>query len=370
MRSKSGIGLLLASSLLVWNHFYPPTRCVHETMDSSAMLQEELDQEVTSRTSEKGETAFEPKIGMEPKIEIEPKIGVETKFQLMVVGIAQDAGYPQAGCRKSCCAAAWDDPSLHKKVSCLVVADQSTGEKWFFDCTPDFPAQLRMANQKFPTPDADPKTSSLPSGIFLSHAHIGHYTGLIHLGREVIGSNSVPVYAMPRMKSFLERNGPWSQLVKLKNIELKSLSNDASIVLKDNLVVTPFLVPHRDEFSETIGFQIQGPNKKALFIPDIDKWSKWDRSIEKMIEPVDFAFLDGTFLENGEIPGRDMSLIPHPFVMESISRFSALDLKERSKVRFIHLNHTNPALDPNSSGAKMIEKAGMRVAVEGTVISL
>ena len=122
-----------------------------------------------------------------------------------------------------------------------------------------------------------------PDGIFLTHAHIGHYTGLMYLGKEAMNSSNVPVYAMPRMKTFLEENGPWSQLAKAQNIALQEMQADSSISLTANLTVTPILVPHRDEFSETVGYIISGPAKKALFIPDIDKWEKWDLDIIQMI---------------------------------------------------------------------------------------
>ncbi|WP_259367224.1 MBL fold metallo-hydrolase [Cellulophaga baltica] len=100
---------------------------------------------------------------------------------------------------------------------------------------------------------------------------------------------------MPRMKKYLETNGPWSQLVLNNNIKLTPIENEESISLSQNITVTPFVVPHRDEYSETVGYKIQGPNKTALFIPDIDKWNKWDKSIVEEIKKVDYAFLDATF---------------------------------------------------------------------------
>ncbi len=304
----------------------------------------------------------------------------ETTIELVVLGIAQDAGFPQANCEKQCCAAAWKDHQLRRMVSCLGLVDQTAGKRWMLDCTPDFPDQLRLLNAQL---DADEQTKANPAsnaagdiptpiidGIFLTHAHIGHYTGLIHLGREVIGGQKTPVYAMPRMRSFLTKDGPWSQLVSLNNIQLEKLEAQTEIRLGPHLTITPFQVPHRDEFSETVGFLIEGPSKKAIYLPDIDKWSRWNKSIESLIEQVDFAFIDGTFLANGEIPGRDMELIPHPFIQETISRFSSLDLKERSKVRFIHLNHTNPLISPSSPARKTIERAGMKIANQGDTIKL
>ena len=293
---------------------------------------------------------------------------------VVVLGIAQDAGYPQAACNKSCCEPAWNDASLRRHPSCLAVVDPKTRQRWLFDCTPAFAAQLRLlddiSKSTSGTLPVDAKGRSQISGIFLTHGHIGHYTGLMHLGREVMGSGSVPVFAMPRMRKFLSSNGPWSQLVSLKNIALKNLADRDKIQLNERISVTPFLVPHRDEFTETVGFRIAGPGKQVLFIPDIDKWEKWDRRIEAEITEVDIAFLDGTFFGEGELPGRNMSEIPHPFIQESVDRFCVLPAAHRSKVHFIHLNHSNPALDSGSSAATKISDVGMNVAVQGQVIRL
>ena len=288
-------------------------------------------------------------------------------IELVVLGIAQDAGYPQAGCLKPCCQRAWADPSIRRWVSSVAVIDHESKQRFLLDCTPDFPAQWQWlgANATY----ADGSKPRI-DGILLTHAHIGHYTGLMHLGREAMGTKDVPVYAMPRMSDFLKKNGPWSQLVELSNIQIQPMIADQPIQLNVRLSITPIMVPHRDEFSETVGFIVTGPNKKALYLPDIDKWSQWDRSIEKIIAGVDVAYLDGTFLSNGELPGRDMSLIPHPFIQESINRFAPLDESERQKVRFIHLNHTNPALQKDSSAQRQIRQAGMAVADQGEKVSL
>ena len=291
-----------------------------------------------------------------------PAQRVDAPF-ILVLGIAQDAGYPQAGCEKECCAAAWRDPSRRRSITSLAIVDPLSRQRWLIECTPDFREQLQMLDDIAP-PAQDTREADL-DGILLTHAHVGHYAGLIHLGREAIGADHVPVFAMPRMKAFLESNGPWDQLVSLGNIELREMKADTAIQLNDRIAVTPFVVPHRDEYSETVGFRIDGPNRSILFIPDIDKWVKWDRRIEDVIAEVDVAYLDGTFYANGEIPGRDMSEIPHPFIEESMLRFASLPAKERAKARFIHLNHTNPALRADSDARAAIEAAGMNVASEG-----
>ncbi len=231
-----------------------------------------------------------------------------------------------------------------------------------FEATPDFREQLHRLDTAFPV-DARPGLS----GIFLTHAHIGHYSGLMFLGHESMGSRRVPVYAMPRMTEFLSRNGPWDQLARYENIELRPLAEGARIDLNERLSVTSFAVPHRQEYSEVVGFRIDGPERSVLFIPDIDSWEEWDSAgtrIEDKISEVDIAYLDATFFANGEIPGRDMSGFPHPFTTHSMERLSSLPADERAKVRFIHLNHTNPALWPESGARQTVEDQGFRVAEE------
>ena len=282
----------------------------------------------------------------------------------VVLGTAQDGGYPQAGCKKDCCKGLWEDVSRRRDVASLGIVDPVTEQRWFIECTPSFPRQVRRLDGAYP------KLGGKIDGIMLTHAHIGHYAGLIHLGREVMGAKSVLVHVMPRMEKFLRTQGPWSQLVELKNIELKPMRDNHPVNLNNRIKVYPFLVPHRDEFSETVGFKIEGPSNKILWLPDIDKWEKWNTPLEKVLRGVDVAYLDGTFYAQGELPGRDMSKIPHPLIAETIRRLEGKEDSLRRKVRFIHLNHTNPAHNPNSVATRQIEKAGMCVAVQGERVEL
>ena len=115
---------------------------------------------------------------------------------------------------------------------------------------------------------------------------------------------------------------------------------------------------------------IKGPNKTALFIPDIDKWERWEMAIESYIQQVDYAFLDATFFDGSELPNRDMAAIPHPFVRESLARFEPLETKEKKKIYFIHFNHTNPLLKENSQESKEVRAKGYHIARSGLEISL
>ena len=250
-------------------------------------------------------------------------------WQLVVLGIAQDAGIPHLNCQQQLCASIRAGKRPAERVSSLGVVDRVSGAAYLFDATPDFNAQVHTLTNGRP-----------PDGIFLTHAHIGHYTGLMYLGRESIGARGVPVYATERMLEFLDTNGPWSQLTALGNIERRVIEYDRPLTLPGGLRVTALRVPHRDEFSDTVGYRIEGPRQKALFIPDIDRWEKWDRSIKELADGVDLAFLDGTFASPSEV-NRNIEEIPHPMM----SRTRELLKGTRARLLFIHINHTNAEID-------------------------
>ena len=279
---------------------------------------------------------------------------------IMVLGVAQDAGYPQAGYQEE-----WKAINLGQRKPLYTVSlgliDPINKKRYLFDATPDFKEQLQML-------DEISETNDYPlDGIFLTHAHIGHYTGLMHLGREVMGATGVPVHAMPKMKTFLEENGPWNQLVSLNNISIKPMQDSTLVELSKDISVMPFTVPHRDEYSETVGFKIQINQKSIVFIPDIDKWNKWDVDIREVVKNNDIVLIDASFYQDGELEGRDMSLIPHPFTKESMELFSKLSKTDKAKVHFIHANHTNPILDMNSPEYEEVSQAGFNVAQQGQI---
>lgn len=291
-----------------------------------------------------------------------PLLATEPPY-ILVLGVAQDAGYPQTGCYAAHCLPGWKDRDKHIGASSIAVVDPAAKSRLLFDATPHIGEQLYRLHS------AAPDGEFALDGVFLTHAHIGHYTGLMFFGHEAMGAQGVPVYAMPRMQEFLSTNGPWDQLVRYGNIALRPLKDQATVAF-ERVRVTPFLVPHRDEYSETVGFRIEGPGRTAVFIPDIDKWQDWDTDIRDVVRDVDYALLDGTFFADGELPGRDMSQVRHPFISESMDLLSSLPAEIRARVIFIHLNHTNPALDTDGKARCTIEERGFKVAFEGMELEL
>ena len=295
------------------------------------------------------------------QVEINSNTSIKSSVEINILGTVQDGGMPHLGCKKSCCKDYFEKGFSKKRVVSLGISDYLYNKNYLIEASPDISIQLS---------DLLDKESKTLDGIFITHAHIGHYSGLTNLGREVSNTSNIPLYLMPKMQDFISSNGPWDQLVKLKNVELKSLFHEKEEKLTENLTIIPFKVPHRDEYSETVGFKIIGPNKSALFIPDIDKWNKWEISIKKLISKVDYAFLDGTFYDSKEINYRDISEIPHPFIIESLELFKDLKESDRNKIYFIHLNHTNPLLNSKSQEYQHVVSNGYNVAFEGLELKL
>lgn len=291
--------------------------------------------------------------------------------RVVVLGTVQDGGMPQIGCDCTNCSRARRDPKLARHVASLAIHVPQTGHVYLVDATPDLPAQVEEIHTFHPHPEG--KVDRAPvDGVLLTHAHIGHYLGLAHFGFESLNTKEIPVWISPRMAAFLKANGPWSQLVKLGNIVLRELTPGTPFPLEGGVSVTPLQVPHRDEFSDTMAFVIRGPKRALFYVPDTDSWQTWPRPLTEVLatEKVDIALLDATFYSPDELPDRDVTKIKHPLVTQTMDLLAPLVKAGKLRVYFTHLNHSNPALDPNGPARKAIEARGFRVLDEGESFDL
>ena len=288
-------------------------------------------------------------------------IFAQTEY-IYVLGNVQDAGLPHIGCQHKFCKEKFSEFEEYFTTS-IAVVDPVEKKYILFEASPDIPYQLNYLEKEIFN------EFLLPESIFITHAHIGHYTGLMYFGREALGAKNLIIKVLPKMSNFLKTNGPWSQLVDINNIKIQNLSFGSKTNELRNITVTPIQVPHRDEYSETAGFIIEGRNKKALFIPDIDKWEKWDKNLKQLVYEFDYLLLDATFYDSKEI-NRDISEIPHPLVTETINLLDDLSPKHKNKVYFIHMNHTNLMLDPSSEITKLVVNKGFNITRLGLKLSL
>lgn len=277
-----------------------------------------------------------------------PETGL-ARVEVILLGTAQDGGLPQAGCLCSNCTLAHEHPELQRRPAGLGVIDRAAQRFWMVDATPAFPAQLHMLQRACP--------EGVFSGIFLTHAHAGHYTGLIHLGKEALDLKGFPLFATGAMLAYLDANQPWKTLLR-ENFVPSLLIPEKGIRLTDALRVRPVTVPHRGEFSDTVAFGVETDTASLFYCPDIDGWSGFP--ISDTLDRADHAILDATFFSPEELPGRDLAQIPHPFVSETIR----LAEGRRATVWLTHLNHSNPLVRPGPEQEQVVQ-TGARIASDG-----
>jgi pyrroloquinoline quinone biosynthesis protein B len=290
---------------------------------------------------------------------------------LRVLGTAQDGGLPHAACSCDRCRAARWDPKLARRVASLAVVLPESGRVFLIDATPDLPEQLEaLADVR--EPPAGRVDRSPVDGVFLTHAHMGHYLGLAWFGYEALHTRGLPVWCTPRMAAFLRGNGPWSLLVARGNVALRELDPAAAgaVELGDGVTVRAVAAPHRDEYTDTVGFLVRGPRTAVLYVPDTDSWAAWGARLDEVLAEVDLALVDGTFYSRDELPDREVAEIGHPLIADSLERLGEAVRGGRLRVYFTHLNHSNPALDPDGSERRAIERAGFGVLEDGEEIPL
>jgi pyrroloquinoline quinone biosynthesis protein B len=299
---------------------------------------------------------------MDPRLSPD-RLGVEDlldgRVSAVVLGTAQDAGMPHAGCRCSKCRAAYSDLNLSLLSASVAIVDarQSPPRTWLIDATPDIKHQINLLRDTLGPHPSQPDRLQQPEGLFITHGHMGHSAGLVQLGPEAMAVQRMTVYASAGMVEALNDTRLWSPL--LDNLELIVVKPNVRLEMAPGLFITPLAVPHRDEIGTgTFAYQIDGQAKSLLYVPDIDSWALWPEG-RGILKTVDVALVDATFYSRDEISGRDS--VSHPLVPETLAFFREIP----TRLVLTHLNHTNPLLELDSKERHIVESQGVEVASRG-----
>lgn len=292
-------------------------------------------------------------------------VGAPGDLYALVLGTVQDAGFPQVGCYTPLCD---EGRRLHaaghgRYVASLALVEPRAERFYLVDATPDITRQIDLIEEPAFRERAAQRRPF--DGIFLTHAHIGHYTGLAVLGNEGLGIRDTPVYCTPAMAEFLAGNQPWAFLVEQGRVVLNPLVPGAWHRIDEHLEVQLWQVPHRNEFADTVAFVFRGAGGSLLYLPDINRWEDWSRDAAAAVASVDVALVDGSFWSLDELPGRLVSEVPHPLIRRSMDRFQDVVSSGDAKVVFTHLNNSNPALREGGPEARSVEERGFALAREG-----
>lgn len=288
---------------------------------------------------------------------------------LKVLGTAQDGGYPQPGCNCPNCQRTLNNKELKRLPASLGILDITHKKSYIIDPTPHLAEQLNILNETAKKYDF---LKDHLEGVLITHAHMGHYPGLMYFGKEAINSDKLSVQTSKSLKNFLTSNQPWKQLVDNENIKINTFEFEKEISLSTDLKVIPVEVPHRQEFSDTSAFIIKGSSKSAFYLPDIDSWEGFDDKFNEISQKTDFLILDGTFYSKEELMkfrGRKIEEVPHPPIKETLKKIDngILELND-SEVCFTHFNHTNSILRPNFKNE--VKRKNIKFLKEGEEFNL
>ena len=303
-----------------------------------------------------------PASGDRPRTLSEP-----APVELFVLGIAQDGGLPHLGCERQCCEQARRSGRVEYPASLGLVDRRGDHPKLLLvEATPRIEEQVALFHR---LAGVSGRGREPVDAVIVTHAHIGHYLGLALFGREVVGADHLPVWCSPRFADYLRGHGPWRQLVELEQIDVRAFAIGDAFEPWPGLAVRAVAVPHRDEFSDTMAYVVTGPSRSVLFVPDVDAWERAPGLLERLLDGVDVAYLDGTFFDGSELPERNLAEIRHPLIVRTMARLQAVARRRPGTLRFLHLNHTNPALHDDAVRAR-IEAAGFGIATMGERVAL
>jgi pyrroloquinoline quinone biosynthesis protein B len=274
--------------------------------------------------------------------------------EVVLLGAAQDGGFPQFGCRCKNCNMVYNKEVPPDSAVSLALIDHASKRWWLVDATPQLNQQWEEFAHLFGRLEL--------SGVILTHAHAGHYPGLLYLGKEALNCESLPLYASSQMHDFLVDNEPWGVLYRNRNILPIVFENELNrIQLSPTLRIEVMPVDHRADFTDTMAFKIFGPNRSLFFCPDIDSWENLPVPLSTIASSMDILLLDSTFYDDDELPGRNMSTIPHP---RTIQTFEVLKDVSFHTVVLVHINHSN-RLWVDSAAIADVKKRGMIVGRKG-----
>ncbi|MEL6618280.1 MAG: pyrroloquinoline quinone biosynthesis protein PqqB [Pseudomonadota bacterium] len=295
-------------------------------------------------------------------------------MRMIVLGAAAGGGLPQwnCGCQNCQDARAGIIPPMTQSS----VAVSVDGDSWVvLNASPD----IRSQAQAIPALHPVALRESPIAAVVLTNGDIDHIAGLLTL-REKTGFD---VYATSAGLDILSSNAVFGVLDP-SLVTRREITLDRSFVPVPGLSVTPFAVPGKvalflegdqlnlEEVGEqTVGLMLETDTRRVAYIPGCAKVPDW---LISHVQDVDMLLFDGTVWHNddmqrtgtGQKTGARMGHLPLNGSDGSLARWAGTDMRKM----LIHINNTNPILQPDSPERAHVLAAGWEIAHDGMEITL
>lgn len=251
------------------------------------------------------------------------------------------------------------------------VAVSVDGRDWaILNASPDIRQQLAA------TPVLHPRAlrQSPVKAVVLTNADVDHVAGLLTLREKT----PFTLFASRDILSTLEGNSIF-QVLDPGLVGREVIALDTPFELIPGLRVTPFAVPGKvalylegervalDEVGEqTVALRLEDDTGTAVYMPGCAALPDW---VLARLTDADVLMVDGTVWEDDDMPrsgtgqktGARMGHVAMNGPGGSLSQLSNIPARKI----FIHINNTNPVLQPDSAERRAVESAGWEVAHDG-----
>ena len=297
-----------------------------------------------------------------------------THLRAVVLGAAAGGGLPQWNCGCQNCNAARDGSIPAASQSS--VAFSANGSDWaILNASPDIRYQIAAAPPLHPT---GPRDSPIRS-VVLTNGDIDHVVGLLTLREK----QAFTLFTTAAIAEVLDDNPIFRALdPAFVSREIVALGKPFEIAagLTAEMFVVPGKVPlymegetvdTELEGEQTVGVHLTAGGRAAYYLPGCAKVT--DALAERM-RGAPLVFFDGTVWENEEMirlgvgakTGARMGHMSMAGAGGSMAAFAPLDVARKI---FVHMNNTNPVLDPSSPERAEVEAAGWEVAFDGMEVT-
>ncbi|GAC1415134.1 MAG: pyrroloquinoline quinone biosynthesis protein PqqB [Acidobacteriaceae bacterium] len=291
-----------------------------------------------------------------------------------LLGTAAGGGFPQWNCACNLCDRCRKRPdSLPPRLQ-LQGAFSADAEQWFLvNASPDLRLQIETNPELQPSALRGKRNTPI-QGIILTSADLDQVLGLLLL-REF---QPLTVYATRLIRRTLEANSFIRMLQRVPNqltwVEIRPgepfTLGDVTctpIPLRGSL---PYYARHSSSEAEAeepgqaaLGLLLEADGLRLAYTPSVAEITD---SLRTMYDTCDVILVDGTFWSDAELNrthsgtplARSIGHVPMSGEDGTISLLAGVSPRKRI---FVHINNTNPVLDPRSAEYKFVTDAGWQV---------
>lgn len=319
-------------------------------------------------------------------------------MKIRIVGSAAGGGFPQWNCNAPLSRAVRSRAKGFLPRTQSSIAASQNGENWvLFNASPDIREQINNTPELQPRSDG-PLRSTPIAAVVLTNADVDHIAGLLSLRER----QPFIVYATARVLRTLEDNSIFRVLndavVERRELPLSGMTQLEGPDGETGITIETFTVPGKvalfledegqgaenfgTEEGDTIGLRICGSDEHAASLQTASKTlfyipgcARVDDPLKDRLDGADCLLFDGTvFVDDemnatgvGQKTGARMGHIAISGAQGSMGSLADITLGRRI---YIHINNTNPILDPESAELKQVTAEGWEVAYDGMEIEL